>query len=47
MPEEEEFLQSWVLQVQSRGFPPRIAQLREMVEELLQAKQDFKELGKN
>ena len=46
-PEEEESLQSWVLQVQSWGFPPRIAQLREMAEELLRAKQDFKELGKN
>ena len=29
------------------GFPPRVAQLREMTEELLRAKQDFKELGKN
>ena len=46
-PEEEESLQSWVLQVQSWGFPPRIAQLCEMAEKLLRAKQDFKELGKN
>ena len=46
-PEEEESLQSWVLQLQSWGFPPRIAQLREMAEELLRAKQDFKELSKN
>lgn len=40
-----------MLQLQSWGFPPRIAQLREMAEELLitsqGAKQDFKELGKN
>ena len=36
-----------MLQLQSWGFPPRIAQLREMAEELLRAKQDFKELGKN
>ncbi len=46
-PEEEESLQTWVLQLQSWGFPPRIAQLREMAQELLRAKQDFKELGKN
>ncbi len=46
-PEEEEFLQSWVLQLQYWGFLSRIAQLCKMVEELLQAKQDFKELGKN
>ena len=44
---EEGSLQSWVLQLQSWGFPPRIAQLREMAEELLRAKQDFKELGNN
>ena len=35
------------LKLQSWGFPPRIAQLREMTEELLRVKQDFKELGKN
>ena len=44
---EEEFLQSWVLQLQSWRFPPRIAQLRKMAEELLRAKQDFKELSQN
>ncbi len=46
-PEEEESLQSWVLQLQSLGFPPRIAPLHKMTEELLQAKQDFKKLDKN
>ena len=46
-PEEEESIQNWRLEIQSWGFPPRVAQLREMAEELLQAKQDFKELGKN
>ncbi len=37
-PEEEESFQSWVLQLQSWGFPPRIAQLREIAEELLRVK---------
>ena len=46
-PEEEKSLQSWVLQLQSWEFPPRIAQLREIAKELLQTKQDFKELCKN
>lgn len=46
-PEEEESIQSWVLEIQSWGFTPRITQLREMAEELLQAKGDYKELGTN
>ena len=46
-PEEEKSLQSWVLQLQSWGFLPQIAQLRKMAKELLRGKQDFKELGKN
>ena len=46
-PEEEESIKSWVLEIQSQGFPPRVAQLREMAEELLKAKGDYKELGKN
>ena len=36
-----------MLEIQSWGFPPRISQLREMAEELLQAKGDYKELGTN
>ena len=46
-PEEENSIESWVLEIQSWGFPPRISQLREMAEELLQAKGDYKELGTN
>ena len=46
-PEEEESIKSWVLEIQSQGFPPRVAQLREMAEELLKAKGDYKELKKN
>lgn len=46
-PEEEASRQNWVLQLQSWGFPPRIAQLCEIAQVLLRAKQDFKELGKN
>lgn len=38
---------SWLLQLQSWGFSPRRAQLREMAEGLLRATRDFKELGKN
>ncbi len=34
-PEEEESIQKWVLEIQSWGFPPRVAQLREMVNEFL------------
>ena len=45
-PEEEDSIKSWVLEIQAWGFPPRVAQLREMEEELLQAKGDYKELGK-
>ncbi len=46
-PEEEEFIKSWVLEIQSWRFLPRVAQLREIAVELLQAKGDHKELGKN
>lgn len=46
-PEEEDSIKSWVLEIQTWGFPPRVAQLREMREELLQAKEDNKSLGKN
>ena len=46
-PEEEESIQNLVLEIQSWGFPPRVAQLQEMTEELLQARHEFKELGKN
>ena len=46
-PEEEESIKSWVLEIQSWGFSPRIAQLQEMAQELLRAKRDYKELGKN
>ena len=46
-PEEEESIKSWVLEIQSWGFPPRVAQLREMATELLQAKGDYRELEKN
>ena len=46
-PEEEDSIKGWVLEIQSWGFPPRVAQLREMAEELLRAKGDYKELGKN
>ncbi len=45
-PEEEDSIKSWVLEIQTWGFPPRVAQLREMGEELLQAKGDNKPLGK-
>ena len=46
-PKEEKSIQKWVLEIQFWGFSPRVAQLREMVEELLQARHNFKELGKN
>ncbi len=45
--EEEESIKSWVLEIQSWGFPPRVDQLQEMAEQLLRAKGDYKELGKN
>ena len=47
MSPEEECIKIWVLEIQSWGFPPRVAQLREMSRELLRAKGDYKELGKN
>ena len=43
-PKEEEYIKRWVLVIQAWGFPPRVAQLQEMGEELLQAKGDYKEL---
>ncbi len=46
-PEEEESIKNWVLKIQSWGFSPRVAQLREMAVELLQAKSDHKEVGTN
>ena len=46
-PEEEESIKNWVLEIQSWGFPPRVAQLREMAVELLQAKGNHKELSKS
>ncbi len=46
-PEEKESIKNRVLGIQSSGFPPRVAQLREMAVELLQAKDDYKELGIN
>ncbi len=46
-PEEEESIQNWVLEIQSWGFPPKVAQLHEMAEKFLQARHDFKALGKN
>ncbi len=36
-----------MLQIQSWRFLPTIVQLCKMAEELLRAKQDFKQLGKN
>ena len=46
-PEEEKSVENWLLLIQSWGFPPRVTQLRAMAEELLQAKNDYKELGAN
>ena len=43
-PEEEESIENWVPEIQSWGFPPVVAQLREMAEELSQARGDYKEL---
>lgn len=45
--EDEEAMKGWVLEIQAWGYPPRVAQLREMGEVLLQAKGDYNELGKN
>ena len=36
-----------MLEIQSWGFPTRMSQLREIAEELSQAKGDYKELGTN
>ena len=47
MPEEEESIQNWILEIQSGEFSPRVAQLQKMAKELLQARYDFKKLGKN
>ena len=44
---EEESIKNWILEIQSWRFIPRVAQLREMAMELLQAKGDHKELSKN
>lgn len=46
MPKEEESIQYWVKEIQSWGFPSRVAQLRDVDKELLQAKHDFNELSK-
>lgn len=45
-PEGEDFIKSRVFEIQAWGFQPRVAQLREMGEELLQAEGDYKEQGK-
>ena len=45
--EEEDSIQGWVLEIQSWGFLFRVTQLREMAKELLQAKENYKELRKN
>ena len=44
---EEESVENRVLDIQSWGLSPRISQLREMAEELLQARGNYKELGVN
>lgn len=44
---KEESIQYWVKEIQSWGFPSRVAQLRDVDKELLQGKHDFKELSKN
>ncbi len=43
-PKEEESIKSWVLEIQSWGFPLKVAQLQEMAQELLRTKGDYKEL---
>ena len=45
--DEERSIENWVAEIQSWGFPPRVGQLREMAEKLLQARGDYKELGIN
>lgn len=47
IPEKEDSIKSWILEIQAWGFPSRVAQLREMGEELLQAKGENKLLRKN
>ena len=44
-PEEEEALISWILLLASWGWPVKIEQLCDMASELLQARDDTKELG--
>ena len=44
---EEELIKSWILDIQSWEFPLRISQLREIAEELLKARSDYKKLGVN
>lgn len=46
IPEKEDSIKSWILEIQAWGFPSRVAQLREMGEELLQAKGENKLLRK-
>ncbi len=47
IPEEEEFIKSWVLEIQAWKFPPSVARLQEMAEESLRAQSDYKVLEKN
>ena len=44
-PEGEDSIKSWVFEIQAWEFPPRVAQLREMGEELLQAKGAREKIG--
>ena len=46
-PAEEQALKSWILQVEEWGWPPKISLVRHMAKELLIAKGDHKELGRN
>ena len=46
-PEEEHALKTWILQMGEWGWPPRVSQVRFMATEMLIAKNDHKELGKN
>ncbi len=45
--EEEESIKSWILEISSWRFPPKVAQLQKMEKELLKAKSDYKRLEKN